>query len=240
MTCCRQLILLIGTILLFASCIGDDYDEPWVYVDDTYGKNYKLYDLYRDVYGNEGIVAYFEEDTDFRYIMVLSLDETVASWGPTGETIFKGDPDSSVYNPQFGLAMLQCMVSRGIEHFPAQKWCYDKNGRKQFPHTGSWRMPSYIDFELMLRGDYASDFDSINKYLVQYGGTPLSKTDYYWCCEEDYEGYYVMTGTEQDYDPDNRAVMTTLEFRSRGDKDFWIKKTKHNVRAVKVICYKYL
>ena len=234
----KRFIFFVTPLVLFVAC-GEDYDAPLVYVDDTGGKQYKLYDLYRDAYGNEGIIAYVESYDDFRYIMALSLDETIASWGPMGETIFKGDNDSSVFYPQFGLAMLQCMISRGIHHFPAQKWCYERNQDEKYPRTGSWRMPSYVDIYLMLKGDYASDIDSLNQYLVQYGGTPLTKTDYdyYWCCEEDYEDYAVMTGIEQNFDPDNRAVMITMGFRGGADKDFWIKKSKHRVRAVKVIYY---
>lgn len=229
----RLSILLLVMVVMAVSCSDDD--EPLIFVDDTDGIEYKLYDLYRDKYGNEGLVVYIEEGNTFKYVQVISLDETIAAWGPMGETILKGNPDSIAGSVSVGLAMLQCMKTRGIEHFPAQMWCYAKNGNESCPRTGSWRLPSFADW-CWIHGDDDANIDSINKHLIALSGTPLSIDDDYWCCEEDYDGYITWTdGSEQNYDPDNRAVIITPRIRGKKDKDYWIKKNRYRIRAVKTI-----
>ena len=231
----RHILWIIIMTIMAVSC-GDD-EEPLVFVDDTDGRCFQLYDLYRDKYGNDGLVVYVEEDNTFKYIQVISLDETYAVWGPTGETIMKGNTDSLAGSGRFGLAMLQCMKTHGIEHFPAQQWCDAKNGNEPYPRAGSWMLPSFDDWRWIC-GSHGANVDVINSRLIELGGTPLSIDEKYWCCEEDYEGYMTWAdGSEQDYDPDNRAVIISPRIQGIIDKDFWMKKTKHRVRAVKTILY---
>ena len=234
----KSILILLLTALVIVSC-GKDDDKTTrrVYVDDTDGVEYHLYDLYIDKYGNEGLVVYVEGDASYKYIQVISVDETITTWGPTGETILKGNPDSLVYNPNFSLAMLQCMKTRGIEHFPAQRWCDAKNNGEPYPRTSSWMLPAYLDW-YGICGEHGINVDSINSHLVALGKTPLTKNDYYWMCDEDYDEYMSMVNSpNQNYDSDNRAVPCMPLIKGLMDKDFWIKKHKHRVRAVKVIQY---
>ena len=234
----RDITLILFIVLAAASCTKDDSEsKKTIFVDDTGGKQYHMYDLYCDEYGNEGLVVYVEEGSTYKYIQVISVDETTAAWGPTGETVFKGNQDSVRNNLRFGLSMLQSMKQRGIEHFPAQKWCDEKNGGELYPRAGSWMLPSYMDMRYIC-GPHGSKVNTINSKLTELGKTPLSLEEYYWCIEEDYEGYLSWDdGDVHDHDPDNRAVICSPQIRAIKDKDFWIKKIEYRVRAVKTILY---
>lgn len=233
----RYILILLASLSLVTCSKNDEDKEPWVFVDDTDGVDYHLYDLYTDKYGNEGLVVYVEEGSWGKYIQVMSVDETMAAWGPTGETILKGEPDSLWGTEQFSLAMLQCMKTRGIDHFPAQQWCDAKNCGEPYPRTGSWMLPSFYQMRFIC-GLHGSKVNLINSHLIALGKTPLSPDEYYWLSEEDYDGYLVWDDSDTaDYDSDNRAVIVSPMIRGIRDKDLWIKKISYRVRAVKTICY---
>ena len=78
----------------------------------------------------------------------------------------------------------------------------------------------------------------IQSSLKNIGGTLLSTEKLYWTCTEDYIDYIIIQDLETDYDPENRAVITSCLNATFGTKDRWIKKNKHYVRAIKYVYYK--
>ena len=120
-------LLLILFAIVQQSC-SHESDE---HVADETTEDYQLYDYYIDSYGNEGIVARIvsSNQSSRKYIIVLSADETYTYWGPMGELVYKYDTlqFSTLGKPSFGIAMLQSMKSLGVERFPAQAWCDQKN-----------------------------------------------------------------------------------------------------------------
>lgn len=231
------IILALATALLLSACKKND---DLFYSEDT-GAEFNLYDYYIDNYGNEGIVAYVSGNDSNKYFIILSLDETEAQWGPTGMQVFNGSSPDNYTSSRFGLAMLYCMYSIGMERFPAQQWCFSKNTGETYPRAGSWRLPTYTDWWLIIGETVYPDSNiaQLNRHIQDHYGTPLGTNAYYWCCEEDYEGYVELVDTESDFDPENRAVMTTPLWRASADKDKWIKKNSHNVRAIKYIFRKF-
>ena len=200
-------------------------------------QEYNLYDLYEDEYGNKGIVAYVYPYDYFGHIIVVSLDETEASWGPMGELVYTGDADEKYINQStFGLAVLQSMKVRGIENYPAQAWCDQKNGPSSSPNAASWRMPSHYEMYLIF-GSSGTKVTSLNSYIVKYGGERISKNDIYWTCVEDFDDYLIINGQTSDYDKENRAIAQTPTNKVYGNKDRWIKKNTYRVRAIKYIYY---
>ena len=227
----------MATALLLSAC---KKKHNLFYSEDT-GAEFNLYDYYIDNYGNEGIVAYASPNDSNKYFIILSLDETEAQWGPTGMQVFNGSSPDNYTSSRFGLAMLYCMYSMGMERFPAQQWCFSKNLDEAYPRAGSWRLPTLTDWwyinGLTVYPD--SNIARLNIHIQNYGGTPLSPESNYLCCEEDYEGYSEFVDLESDFDPENRAVITTPRWTASADKDEWIKKNSHKVRAIKYIFRKF-
>ena len=211
-------------------------------LDQTDGRDYELFDYYVDELGNEGIVGYIYKDN---YMIVMSSDESVQPWGPTGEMVFPADSvtQSAITSQSFSLIMLQTMIGNGLEKYPAMNWCNSKNDIQSYPNCGSWRLPSHRDLRLVFMG-YTNDssgsqarITKINSALKRIGGTALNADGNYWTCSEDYDDYITVVGKELDYDPYNRAVNMTPMNSTSGNKDFWIKKNRYRVRAIKYIYY---
>lgn len=226
------------SFVLFCSC---SFESEGVFTDDT-TEEYELYDYYVDSYGNEGIVAYIRQSTDSerKYIIVISADESYQSWGPMGERVYKSDSvSSSVCNASgFGVAVLQAMRSIGIDRYPAQSWCNSKNEQEEYPRAGSWRLPSYYEFGL-IRGTNGSKVESLNSALKGIGGTPILTSQKYWTCTEDFDNYITIEGKDCNYDRENRAVITSPINTTHSNKERWLKKNKYHVRAIKYVYYHY-
>ncbi len=231
----KRFLLYIVTLVGLVSC---SFESEGVYTDDS-TEEYNLYDYYIDEYGNEGIIAYVMKSSNAsEYIIAVSIDESLQSWGLIGERVYKNKLNNTqVRRPEFGVAMHQAMMSLGIERYPAQNWCNKKNGAEEFPRAGSWRLPTKNELDLIF-GIRGGCVDALNAALRGVGGTPLSKEQLYWTCVEDIEGYANINGVESDYDPENRAVVTTTQNEKYGPKDRWIKKNKYYVRAIKYVYYK--
>ena len=64
------------------------------------------------------------------------------------------------------------------------------------------------------------------------------ESNYYWTCTEDIENYVSMNDSIDDFDKENRAIPITFRFSSYINKDYWLKKNKYHVRAIKYVYYK--
>ena len=235
-----KMSLLIYIVVLM-SCVSCTFESEGVYTDDT-SEEYELYDYYIDEYGNEGIVAarlYDSSSYELCRIIVISLDETCLPWGPTGEVIYKRD----VYNknefsqPEFGVAMHQEMMSLGVEKFPSQNWCNQKNKGEKYPRAGSWRLPTKKEYDFIF-GDGGAKVEKLNNALRSVGAITIKTENFYWTCVEDYDGYVSIKDLESDYDPENRAIIMTCNNTTQGYKDRWLKTNRYYVRAIKYIYYK--
>lgn len=219
--------------LLIASC---SFEADEVFTDERM-EEYELYDYYVDQYGNEGIIAYISSNKEC--VIALSLDESLQYWGPTGEEIYKGSTKRiEIASVKFGVAMHQAMMSMGIERFPAQNWCNQKNISEQYPRAGSWRLPSRYDFSLIF-GTEGQRLERVNAALKSANGTPLEKEEMYWTCTEDIDGYITFNDVIPDYDQANRAVTCSPLNTTNYNKDRWIKKNQYLVRAIKYVYYEY-
>ncbi len=228
-------ILIFFLFIALNSC---SYESDDLYLNET-TENYQLYDYYVDSYGNEGIVAYIPTNnlTRLTYIIVLSSDETISYWGPTGELVYNCDTIDmiAIGHPSFGIAMLQRMKDMGIERFPAQAWCDQKNQSDPFPYGGSWRLPSYEEFiKIFGKGN---NLAKINNALHTIGGTTIDENNLYWTCVEDIENYITVDHQTIGYDQENRAVISSPDNSTFSDKDRWLKKNQYHVRAIKYIYY---
>jgi hypothetical protein len=224
-------IVFCVALMLFEGC---DTRSDYPLLDER-DDDYSNYDYYIDNNGNEGIVAYADQ---FKAI-VLSIDEDTLTWGPMNEVVYTYDSISLPYaldEWSFSVAMLQCMVSRGIEKYPAQYWCYRKN--RSAPYGGSWMLPSKKQLEIIF-GRKGERIDGLNKALARIGGTPIA-SERYWTCCEDIDGYIQLsTDSDFDYDQANRAVSCDPYMKYWVNRDRWVKKNKYAVRAVKILYLKY-
>ena len=234
----KKILLIFISFILFCSC---SFESEGVFTDDT-TEEYELYDYYVDSYGNEGIVAYIHQSTNSerKYIIVISADESYQSWGPMGEMVYKSDSvSSSVCRAVgFGVAVLQAMRSIGIDRYPAQSWCNSKNEQEEYPRAGSWRLSSFNEFGL-IRGANGSRIESLNSALKGIGGTPILTDRIYWTCTEDFDDYITIEGEDCDYDRENRAVITSPINTTYSNKERWLKKNRYYVRAIKYVYYHY-
>ena len=234
----HSLSLTILAAWLFTSCDMHVYSSS--FANEQLEKEYSLYDIYTDEYGNQGIVLYAEHGKKQSRMLVLSLDETYLPWGPAEEKVFLGDSIPTyplAESMRFGVFMLQCVSERGIENYPAMAWCNKKN-HDRLPYTGSWRLPTVYEWAYIV-GDNGEYVSYINDVLSKYN-SPLIRIDnnsYYWMCEEDYPNYIRLKEYDTDYDPYNRAAAVTADLLFRTDKDYWSKKTYHYVRALKHVEY---
>lgn len=231
-------------LLLMCSCLCSCDKESDALLVDELDEEYQLYDYYVDKYGNEGIVVYklngassSKYPKGYKYIIVMSSDESIQPWGPMDEIILKKDSalTSEFRHPSIGITMLQSMYSKGIDRYPAQQWCFEKNHSSEIA-ASSWRLPSYYEMTQIL-GTSGKNVANINHALINTGGTLLDDSHFYWTCMEDYENYISVKGVTSDYDQANRAVLTSPHISTWGNKDRWLKKNHYYVRAIKYIYY---
>lgn len=223
-------ICVAAMILVFGACdLHPSEDVP--IIDETFGIKFTFGDRYIDKYGNMGIVAYVSD----RYIIAISCDETELSWGIMGQTVMPKDTISAINTVGgYGIDVLRRMRSLGIENFPAQKWCDDKN-RGEDVYAGCWHLPSAYTLQKLTDNGKK---DLLNKRL-RIGGTQLSDEEY-WSCVEDLPGCGVdadddtLVGEIQ-HDSDNRAIPIVLPYSANYSKSSWQKKDIHRVRAIKYI-----
>lgn len=231
-------ILLLSVTCMLAAC----HESPSLFTDDT-TEEYQLYDYYIDQYGNEGIVAFIDSSKSFAYkvIIVISVDEANLPWGSLNERVYLRDSidRNRLEAPTYGVAMLQTMCSRGIDKYPAQAWCHNKNNDEPYPRGGSWRLPTYYEYRQIFDEKHNEDhINALNKALTNVGGTPLSDAPY-WTCTEDVKNYIVFKDNETDYDQASRAVVIFPSLTTYSNKDKWLKKNYYNVRAIKYVYYHY-
>lgn len=230
-------ILLVLIVLLMGSCIPKAEEMPVKSDDliiDEVDENCNLYDYYVDSYGNEGVIVCKYENGDKKYIIALSADEGYEYWGPMDDYVYRVETVSnySVLSTNiFGLMMLQNMYAVGMDKYPAQKWCYDKNYGDPYPRAASWRLPSYTEMTIL------PNINKLNEALEAIGGTPIDTKELYWSCTEDHDGYLLVGIQNNDYDRANRAVPKSFNNTTLNNKDSWIKKNKYKVRAIKYVYY---
>ena len=232
-------ILFFFMYMLFFSC---EKESNSVFVDEL-DEEYQLYDYYVDECGNEGVVAYIRNSSSiieypkgYKYIIVLSLDESFEPWGPMGEIVMKKDSVSSsdLRQSTSGIIMLQCMNSRGIERYPAQCWCFNKNQSKEIG-TSSWRLPNINELRQIF-GTIGKNVPYLNQAIKSYGGTLIDDNRSYWTCIENY-GYTTYSEQDSDYDQANRAITISPHASTSEDKDIRLKKNSYYVRAIRYIYY---
>lgn len=234
---------LMAYLLLFMCiCLWSCREESDALLIDETDEIYQLYDYYVDKYGNEGIVAYVSTSNStnnpkpYKYLMVVSADETTLPWGPMGEIVMQLDTfrKDELRANHFSLATLQSMYSKDISRYPAQQWCFAKNHSRKI-YTGSWRLPSLQELYKLFYS--ANSITKLNSALQNIGGKQFDYDALYWTCTEDFENYITITGQESDYDQPNRAVIQSPQNSTYGDKDKWLKKNHYRVRAIKYIYY---
>ncbi|MBO5672095.1 MAG: hypothetical protein J6R81_02875 [Alistipes sp.] len=145
-------------------------------------KEYKVGDIY-DEGGNKGLVFAFKEKAIFdaeyniigytNYGYVMSFDEGYAAWST--EEIFVNCTSSGKINTEE-------MVKRGIDKYPAAKWCVE--------HGTGWFMPSANEMGMMwnmlTNGEKRFDAESVAKYnklFVDNGGDVIEEA-FYWSSSE--------------------------------------------------------
>lgn len=231
----KNVLFIILILFSFQSCIPKYDDERYVSSDlliNEVDPNIQVYDYYVDPYGNEGVVFYRGNQC----IVVISVDESYDYWGPMDHYVYNvyNITNYSVFSSYpFGLMMLQNMYAQGLDRFPAQKWCYNKNNGELHPKASSWRLPSYTEMTSL------PNINKLNEALISIGGTPLDVDSYYWTCTEDYDGYVTINLQHEDFDKENRAILKSFKANSFSNKDSWIKKNKYKVRAIKYVYYHY-
>lgn len=242
----RKLIIYILVFIAASSSCQKHGKEG---ISDNDPHDYNLYDYYVDKYGNEGIVAalvsYNDESFSYRCKIVLSLDETVATWGPMGVTVLSVNDrfnEDYPYGPQFGLQMNRMVESRGSEGFPAFDWCHKKNHGEEYLHSSSWLLPTAAELEEIFCDGEA--IDELNEHITEYGGTPIpteiTLSNCYWSCVEDIEDVLAFRDEIQatcDFDPARRAIAPTIEGKYYIDKTLWHKNNEYRVRAIKYIYF---
>lgn len=235
-------VLSFGLAGLFlVSC--EDLESDPLLVNEM-DEEYQLYDYYIDKEGNEGIVACIGKGNallnypkGYEYMIIISSDESLQSWGPMGEILMQKDSASTweFRRPTAGITMLQSMNSRGMNRYPAQNWCFSKNKSREIS-SSSWHLPTFYEL-LQIFGSKGSNISKLNHALQLMGGKLIDDSKFYWTCMEDYEGYITVDDLELDYDQANRAVLTSPLISTSSNKDRWLKKNKYYVRAIKYIYY---
>lgn len=214
-------------------------------IDNCNPDDYDLYDYYTDQYGNAGIVAAKNTDAAswVNYIIVLSLDEHVASWGPEGMAVFPVFENFNASYPDsffFGLQMNQIIEEKGSENFPAFDWCHKKNRDGKAIHSSSWVLPAEADLNIV----FSNDTDMLNQALEKAGGRPLCEDDdgqpLYWTATEDIEDFFYFSDEtiEKDYDQANRAIPITASNLFPTSMPSWNKSHEYRVRAIKYIYFR--
>ncbi len=221
--------ILIELLLLFLQSCDFELADDYIF-DETHNQKYRLYDYYIDDSGNEGIVAYVSSSR----IIILSLDEDTATWGPNDFAVYNVDSVSIIElsTPRFGIAMLQRMKSYNINKFPAQQWCDNKNHGRDI-YVGSWRLPTFYEFKLIF-GSNGERLTNLNSELSYFNKPQISETSLYWTCVEDHNNYIITTNQTSNYDKINRAIVMTPLIKTC-QKELWDKSKLYHIRAIKYI-----
>ena len=230
-------LFLTSILLLLVSCKSmDGLAGPY----DNDLREYDLYDKYVDEYGNEGIVAFKEDEDDFRFVIVLSLDEAKCIWGPENDLVYNLPFELNVDHLdsfRFGLTMNRMVELRGFEKYPAFAWCNEKNKDGKSVHSSSWMLPSFRELDCCFQ-----DIDELNARILEYGGMPVRTAgDFYWSATEDVEGYFEFSESaseeirNQGYDQYNFAIPLSGDNYLPSQKIYWTKSLYYYVRAIKYI-----
>ena len=224
----RYLLVTLSLSVIFCLCCCEEESDK-VIVDETHGVEYEVGDLYIDKYGNTGYICNKKSVSSYESIMIVSADEGFTSWGPLdlkvapNDTLYK--PYSmSIFSDYYGIAVLHLAKTLGIEKFPAQKWCDDKNQGDKYTSGTSWHLPTPNEIECF---NSISGIDSLLR----------SNNKYYWSCIEDIKGCDGLIIPDETYLPKDRAVPVNLEGETFKNKDLWVKRNKYYVRAVTYIYY---
>lgn len=243
----RKIIIhIIFSLLLCTSCTK----EGKSFVSDNDTKDYRIYDYYEDQYGNRGIVAAIINEKEGKkhlsYKIVLSLDETIATWGPIGVEVYKpieGFNKGYPHGVFFGLEVNKMVADMNSEGFPAFNWCLQKNGPEKVLHSSSWLLPTIAELDDIFNG--GKNVEELNHHILKYGGTPVTTIEdqsphCYWTCVEDLDGVIQFSDDIQstcDHDPGMRAIPCTSGIKFYTDKTNWHKNIEYRVRAIKYICF---
>lgn len=207
------LLLALASVL---SCKAYDDDTPCV--DRTNGRQYALYDIYIDVYGNKGIVVqdYYSEgvlETTYKRVLVMSLDETQTTWGQANDYFEQLPKEKAIYYRN-SVYPNQAAVEYGLENYPSFEWCLAKNKLKrgEVPGFGDWMLPGRYEMELL-----SENLETINTRLLEMGDSLID--GYYWCSDS--------------YSKDNAVV-----WNSSDGKSYYTNKGKEF--RVRAFCYIYL
>lgn len=225
----KKFFLYITTILL---CLLNGCDESdKIILDETQGVDYQLGDLYVDEHGNKGIVCRIQGRlSKQKIVMIVSMDEGYESWGPLNQQVAPYDSLSTSYKKShfdnYGIAILRCAISLGLEKYPALKWCDDKNHGEKYPTGSSWHLPTDEELECI-------------SVIASYGESVDLHNKYYWTCVEDIKGSSDYGASNANYLPKDRAMPLNLNGDTFSNKDLWIKRNKYYVRAVKYLYYEH-
>lgn len=225
----KNIIIATISALLLIACS----EREWMATIPN-NENLKLYDYYEDEYGNEGIVVYIESYTNHKTAFVLSADEAVCEWGPSGFCVFEQEAvKDNVNYSRFSLIMSRYVSLLGSERFPAFNWCMNKNHGAPLS-SDSWMLPSHKEMTEFLK---SVNLIELNHALLDIGGTPLM-SDVYWTATEDFPELVKLGDEESDYNPEDWAICVTPSLKYYTQKHIWWSKSRrHGVRAIKYIQY---
>lgn len=146
------------------------YTEDELVVDLTKGKEFSYGDLYKDENGNTGIVIKIQKETSkgvasVTRIVIMSTDQTQCEWGRC-DSLFNHREEQHLSTWRYRDALFSCQmaVEIGLDHYPAIKWCYQKNhkSKQDVPEMGDWVLPGRYELETL-------NYEWINSTLRTHG-----------------------------------------------------------------------
>jgi hypothetical protein len=121
---------------------------------------------YYDEDGVRGIV--FDVDKDSLHGIIVSLDETTASWAKTYV-------ETGAFDIADGTKNVEKIKEKGIADYPAFDWCDKKNTGK----ISGWYLPAQNELSLIV-----SKHKQLQDSLVAHAGTMLDASAEYWSSTE--------------------------------------------------------
>lgn len=166
----RKLFILAGFFIVLCSCSKELYQDSDLIIDSTNGVEYHLFDWYTDDYGNSGVVIDVYKD---KRIFVVSADEEMLTWGNQNDWF---DKMPEIFGSTTGLNFSQVATERGLDFFPAIKWCLQLNNLKHgdVPQLGDWLLMSTMESHFLFQQK-----EEVNSVLEEHGYSPISGS--YWC-----------------------------------------------------------
>lgn len=241
----KRILILLSAVITLLSCGKSEWKYKYASPPGTENLKYKLYDSFVDANGQKGIVVFNDVDpsTNQGSIIVMSLDETVASWGPQDKEVYPisdSELNELILLPGYALDVNHAVNQLGREKYPAFDWCQKKNPSGEPLHGGSWILPGYWEWHVLQE---QTQLDVLNEALTTYGGTPLcGPGEYYWTASEDQEGVFAYYDEDDpdyesnwDFNPRERAIHISSDGMLLINKVYWSKSLKYHVRAVKYI-----